>query len=125
MKSSQKKQDFFLNLPEDHIITILLDSGYHKEFLEKKIKEINPKLLDFIKIEIAEKITPKQREKSKKENPEKQEFVVQAKRWIVERTNAWINQCRSLWKNCEGKLSTSVAKIKLCSIRLILRRLVG
>jgi transposase len=121
----RENQDFFLNLPDGHIITILLDNGYHKDFLEKKIKEINPKLLDFIKIEITAKITPKQKEKSKQENPEKQGFVVQAKRWIVERTNAWINQCRVLWKNCEGRLSTSEAKIKLCSIRLILRRLEG
>ena len=116
----KENQDFFLSLPTDHIITILLDNGYHKDYLEK---EINPELLKFIKIEITEKITPKQKEESKKENPEKQGFVVQAKRWLVERTNAWINQCRVLWKNCEGKLSTSEAKIRLCSIRLILRRL--
>jgi len=121
----QENQDFFLNLPEGHVITILLDNGYHKDFLEKEIAKINPELLKFIKIEITEKITPEQKEKSKKEKPEKQGFVVQAKRWIVERTNAWINQCRILWKNCEGKLSTSEAKIRLCSIRLILRRLEG
>jgi len=131
--------DFFLNLPKGHIVTILLDNGYHKEFLEKEIRKINPKLLDFIKIEITEKITPQQRKEAKEENPDKQGFVVQSKRWIVEklkcssdllqttpvarRTNAWVNQCRVLWKNCEGKLSTSVAKIRLCAIRLILRRL--
>jgi len=32
----QENQDFFLNLPENHIITILLDNGYHKDFLEKR-----------------------------------------------------------------------------------------
>jgi transposase len=104
-------------------ITVLLDNGYHKQKLEKEIKKINPDLLKYIKIEITEKISPKQREESKKKNPKKQGFVVQYKRWIVERTNAWVNQCRVLWKNCEGKLCTSEAKIRLCSIRLILRRL--
>ena len=119
----QDNQNFFLNLPDNHVITILLDNGYHKQKLEKEIKKINPDLLKYIKIEITEKINPKQREESKKKNPKKQGFVVQYKRWIVERTNAWVNQCRVLWKNCEGKLCTSEAKIRLCSIRLILRRL--
>jgi len=62
----QENQDFFLNLPENHVITILLDNGYHKDFLEKEIAKINPELLKFIKIEITEKITPEQKEKSKK-----------------------------------------------------------
>ena len=46
-----------------------------------------------------------------------------AHRWIVERSNAWMEKCRLLWKNCESKLQTSVAEIKLCFIRLILKRL--
>jgi hypothetical protein len=28
-----------------------------------------------------------------------------------------------LWKNCEGKLETSEAKIRICAIRLILKRM--
>jgi transposase len=119
----KENKDFFLNLEEWFTITLLLDNWYHKDFLEKNIKEIDSNLLKKIKIEISKKITPEQKNKSKEENPDKNWFVVQAKRWIVERTNAWINQCRSLWKNCEWKLSTSEIKIKLCSIRLILRRL--
>ena len=45
-------------------------------------------------------------------NAKAEGIVVQPKRLIVERSNAWINQCRVLWKNCEGLLSTSEAKIK-------------
>ncbi len=85
-----------------------------------------PKILSSIfplKIEIAKKLTPERRTAAKRENPAKQGFVVIAKRWIVERTNAWINQCRVLWKNCEGLLATSETKIRICAIRLILRRI--
>ena len=114
---------YFLDLPVKHLVTILLDNGYHKEHLEQEIKKIEPQLSNRILIEIAEKITPQRRTAVKAENPGKKGFVVIKKRWIVERTNAWINQCRALWKNCEGLLRTSEAKIRICAIRLILRRI--
>ena len=114
---------YFLDLPAGFEVTILLDNGYHKEYLEREIEKIEPVLSNRIKIEIAEKITPAQRAAAKREKPEKQGFVVIKKRWIVERTNAWLNQCRVLWKNCEGLLRTSEAKIRICAIRLILRRI--
>ncbi len=116
-------KEYFLNLPDEHTITILLDNGYHKEYLEAAIEKIAAGLKDKIKIELAAKITPEQKAVSKQANPAKQGFVVIAKRWIVERTNAWINQCRVLWKNCEGLLATSETKIRICAIRLILRRI--
>jgi hypothetical protein len=116
-------KQYFLALPNGHKITILLDNGYHKEYLEEEIKKIDEELLKHIEIEIAEKITPEQRAAAKAEKPLKQGFVVIKMRWIVERTNAWLNQCRVLWKNCEGLLETSEAKIRICAIRLILRRL--
>ena len=117
----KQHKEYFLSLP--HRLTILLDNGYHKDYLEREMKKIDPLLSARVSFEIAPKITPEQKSAAKAENPAKQGFVVQPKRWIVERTNAWINQCRVLWKNCEGLLSTSEAKIKLCAIRLILRRL--
>ncbi len=119
----RENKEYFLDLPEEHIITILLDNGYHKKFLENEIEKINPGLKGKIKIEISAKITPEQKATSKQENPAKQGFVVIFKRWIVERTNAWVNQCRVLWKNCEGLLVTSETKIRICAIRLILRRI--
>ncbi len=116
-------KQYFLDLPEALVMTVLLDHGYHKEYLEQQIKRIEPELASRIRIEIAEKVTPAQRATAKVENPLKQGFVVIKKRWIVERTNAWLNQCRVLWKNCEGLLRTSEAKIRICAIRLILRRI--
>ena len=119
----KENKDYFLNLPAGHTITILLDNGYHKEYLEGEIEKIEAELSNKIKIELSTKITPEQKAISKQENPAKLGFVVIAKRWIVERTNAWINQCRVLWKNCEGLLETSETKIRICAIRLILRRI--
>ena len=116
-------KQYFLDVPATFVVTILLDNGYHKEYLEQQIEKIEPELAQRIRIEIAEKVTPAQRRAAKAENPPKQGFVVIKKRWIVERTNAWINQCRVLWKNCEGLLATSEAKIRICAIRLILRRI--
>ena len=116
-------KEYFLNLPAAHKLTLLLDNGYHKEYLETEIEKIDRQLRRKIKIELSAKITPEQKAVSKQENPSKQGFVVIAKRWIVERTNAWINQCRSLWKNGEGLLTTSETKIRICAIRLILRRI--
>ena len=116
-------KDYFLDLPADHTITILLDHGYHKEYLEAEIEKIEAALRSKINIELSAPITPAQKLAAKQENPAKQGFVVIAKRWIVERTNAWINQGRVLWKNCEGLLATSETKIRICAIRLILRRI--
>jgi transposase len=49
-------------------------------------------------------------------------FVVLPKRWIVERSFAWLEKCRRLWKNCESKLNTSLQMIHLAFLRLLLRR---
>jgi transposase len=44
------------------------------------------------------------------------------KRRVVERTISWLEKCRRLWKNCERKLSSSLAMIRLAFISLLLRR---
>ena len=49
-------------------------------------------------------------------------FVVLPKRWIVERSFAWLEKYRRLWKNCERKLNTSLQMIHLAVLRLLLRR---
>jgi putative transposase len=50
-------------------------------------------------------------------------FVVLPHRWIVERTFAWLTQCRRLSKDYEGLPESSEAMIYLAMIRLMLRRL--
>ena len=50
-------------------------------------------------------------------------FVVLPKRWVVERSFAWLEKCRRLWKNCERKLNTSLQMVVLAFAVLILKRL--
>jgi transposase len=50
-------------------------------------------------------------------------FVVLPKRWIVERTLAWLTRCRRLARNLENLARTSVALIRLAMIKLMARRL--
>ena len=50
-------------------------------------------------------------------------FVALPKRWVVERSFAWLEKCRRLWKNCEGKLNTSLQMVVLAFTVLILKRL--
>lgn len=49
-------------------------------------------------------------------------FAVIPKRWVVERTISWLEKCRRLWKNCERKLISSLAMLRLAFISLLLRR---
>lgn len=50
-------------------------------------------------------------------------FTVLPKRWIVERTIAWLNRCRRLAKDFENLTRHAVAFVHLASIRLMLRKL--
>lgn len=49
-------------------------------------------------------------------------FVVIPQRWIVERSFAWLEKNRRLWKNCERKLNTSLQFVNLAFLALLLRR---
>ena len=50
-------------------------------------------------------------------------FVVLPKRWLVERTIAWLNRCRRLAKDWESRNYNALAFLRLASIRLMLRKL--
>ena len=50
-------------------------------------------------------------------------FEVLPKRWIVERTFAWISRCRRLARDYERYIRTAAAFVYLAMIRLMLRRL--
>jgi len=49
-------------------------------------------------------------------------FVVLPKRWIVERTLAWISRNRRLSRDYERHTRIAVAFVKLAMIRIMLRR---
>ncbi len=50
-------------------------------------------------------------------------FTVLPKRWIVERTFGWLFKSRRLCRDYEVRLDHSEAMVRLCMIRLMLRRL--
>ena len=52
-----------------------------------------------------------------------QGFELLPRRWVVERTFAWLNRCRRLTKDFENLNRTALAFIRLASIRLMLRKL--
>lgn len=49
-------------------------------------------------------------------------FQVMPKRWIVERSFAWLEKKRRLWKKCERLLNTSLQFIHLAFLAIILKR---
>ena len=49
-------------------------------------------------------------------------FKVMPKRWVVERSFAWLEKNRRLWKNCERHINTSLQFIHLVFLALLLRR---
>ena len=50
-------------------------------------------------------------------------FTVLPKRWIVERTIAWLNRCRRMAKDWECVNRKALAFLRLASTRLMLRKL--
>jgi putative transposase len=50
-------------------------------------------------------------------------FVVQPKRWIVERTFGWLNRSRRLSKDYEQTIESSKAFVQVAMIHLMVRRL--
>jgi putative transposase len=50
-------------------------------------------------------------------------FVVQRKRWIVERTFGWLNRSRRLSKDYERTIESSAAFVHVAMIHLMVRRL--
>jgi len=50
-------------------------------------------------------------------------FVVLPKRWIVERTIAWLNRCRRLAKDREYSNRNGLAFLRWASVRLMFRKL--
>jgi len=69
------------------------------------------------------KILPRLETEIVKRSDHAKGFVQLPKRWIVERTIAWLNRCRRLAKDWENLNRNALAFLKLASIRLMLRKL--
>jgi hypothetical protein len=97
-------------------ITILLDHGYHPDKITAELQKLYPQIMTKIRFELAPKPT-----KAEKAAVGKTGFVPVATRWVIERSNAWMERCKSLVKNFERTLSHATAKLNLCFIRLMLK----
>ena len=83
---------------------VLADGGYTGERFRVAIKE-----LIGAEVEIAKR-------------NELHKFAVIPKRWVVERSFAWLEKSRRLWKNCERLVSSSIAMMQLAFIHIFARR---
>jgi hypothetical protein len=45
-------------------------------------------------------------------------FVPAIARWVIERSNAWMERCKILVKNHERTLANATTKLNLCFVRL-------
>jgi Transposase DDE domain len=104
-----------VNIPQ---ITILLDHGYHPPKIIAALQKLYCQSLTKLRFEVAPKPT-----KAEKAALGKTGFVVVATRWVIQRSNAWMERCKSLVKNFERTLCHATAKLNLCFIRLMLKRL--
>jgi transposase len=104
-----------VNVPK---ITVMVDHGYNPEYLTKELEKIYPQIMTKIKFKLAPKPS-----KAEKEASGKSGFVVIPVRWVVERSNAWVERCKSLVKNFDRTLDNANARLQLCFIRLMLKRL--
>ena len=88
----------------EHVQNVLVDGGYSGENFAQAVKD-----LIGAKVEVAKR-------------SELHTFAVMPKRWVVERSFAWLEKCRRLWKNCERKLNTSLQFMVLAFLVILLRR---
>lgn len=99
-------------------ITILLDHGYHIDKLKSALRAVYPQIMQKVRFELSPKPS-----KQEKEEQGQSGFVPVAARWVIERSNAWVERCKILVKNYERTLENAKAKLDLCFVRLMLKRL--
>ena len=85
---------------------VLTDAGYTGNPFAMGVKQL---LGEHVQVQIAKR-------------SELHRFEVMPKRSIVERSFAWLEKNRRLWKNCERWLNTSLQFIHLAFVALLLRR---
>ena len=86
---------------------LFADGGYQGPQFEQAVAKILPEL----QVEIV------------KRSDQAEGFEILPKRWVVERTFAWLGRCRRLAKDFENMTRIALAFVKLASIRFMLRRL--
>jgi transposase len=89
------------------LLNLYADGGYRG----RKFRAAAKRILKRVNVEIV------------KRSDRAKGFIVLPKRWIVERSIAWLNRCRRLAKDWECLNRKALAFLRLASIRLMLRKL--
>ncbi|MGO9682835.1 MAG: IS5 family transposase [Beijerinckiaceae bacterium] len=89
------------------LLKLYADGGYRGPEFQNALR----KILAQVNIEIV------------KRSDQAKAFVILPKRWVVERTFAWLGRCRRLAKDWECLNRKALAFLRLASIRLMLRKL--
>jgi len=104
-----------VNIPK---ITKLIDHVYHISNLIQELQKEYPQIMSKIRFKQSPKPS-----KAEKAAEGKSGFVPVKVRWVVERSNAWVERAKSLTKNFERTLLHAKTKLNLCFVRLMLSRL--
>src|SRR5438105_2655224 len=89
------------------LLKLYADGGYQGPEFQRALQ----RLLSQAKLQIV------------KRSDQAKGFMVLPKRWVVERTLAWLNRCRRLAKDWENLNHKARVFLLLASIRLMVRRL--
>lgn len=87
-----------------NVVNVMADAGYAGAPFAESVRQLVGASVEIVK------------------RSELHTFVVMPTRWVVERSFAWLEKCRRLWKNCERKLHTSLQFVTLAFLALLLRR---
>ena len=88
------------------LLHFFADSAYAGEYLRKALAGLGAWFFEIIR-----------------RSDDTKGFVVLPRRWVVERTFAWLSRCRRLAKDFEATITSAVAWILVSHIRLLTRRL--
>ena len=89
------------------LLKLFADGGYQGPEFQKAVN----KVIADVNVEIV------------KRSDQARGFVLLPRRWVVERTFAWLGRCRRLAKDWECLSRKALAFLRLASIRLMLRKL--
>ena len=70
-------------------ITILVDNGYQIGVIQKALEAVYPKVMKKICFEVSKKPS-----RAEKEANGLSGFIPEKTRWVIERSNAWVERCK-------------------------------
>jgi transposase len=87
-------------------LNVFADGGYAGDKLKSELEKVRDWEIEIVKRSDAAK-----------------GFVLLPRRWVVERTIAWLNRNRRLAKDVEASIESALAWLYIASVKLMSRRL--